>query len=206
MRATIPYTYFIANKWTNKFFIDCMLWKVILYFKDVLAHMAQQYILQHHQLWQFSRSCVLQLKWWSPEFLHHALAVGRQSSVNLFLIFQPSLSGCSHHCCMGVFLKISTAGVCSPRPWFTPSIITAWICPAIRWYREYRMVILLMQTISTDIFMATSCICFTETLCYSKLHPSYYLSFIAPLLDTLVCSRHTQRPSTFYKHQEPNHW
>lgn len=121
-------------------------------------------------------------------------------------IFQPSLSGWTPHYCTGLFLKISITGLCSPRPWFIPSIITTWICPAIRWCRECRRVVLLMQTISADVFMATTCICFTETLHCSKLYPSYYLSFNATLRDTLVCSWHTQRPSTFHKHKHPNHW
>lgn len=123
-----------------------------------------------------------------------------------FCIFQLRPSGCSPRYCTGFFLKISITALCSPHKLFTPSIITTWICAAITGCRERGREVLLMQTISADVFMATSCICFTEILCCSKLCPSYYLSFSATRLDTLVCSWHTQRPSTFHKHEEPNHW
>lgn len=170
-------------------------------------------VLKHHQLWQFSQSCALQMKCWSPELLQRWtsgstmpwLWEGNRQWI-YSSVFQPSLSGCRPHYCTGLFLKILVTRLCNPHSWFTPSIITTWIYPAIRWCRECRRVVLFMQTISTDVFMATGCICFTETLYCSKLHPSYYLSFNTTLLDTLVCSWHVQRPSTFHKHKRPNHW
>lgn len=168
-----------------------------------LAHIAQQYLITSPALSAQPKSYPTDkvVKPWIAAEVDickylYILALKRWPSTYLLAILyfaaQPSLSGSIAHYSTGLFLKILITGLCSPHWWFILSIITTWICPAVEdgtggvgcWICRCKLSYLCW------CLYGNRQICFTETLCFSKLYPSCYFLFNVTLVDILVCSSH----------------
>lgn len=202
--ATIPYTYFIANKWTNKFFIDCMLWGVVLWFKGVfgphsplvfrpsVALSAQQELYPAEGVvkpWTTAEVdiCELLLRGWPSGYLF----------VSLDFPAQPSLSSCTaQYRTLLNFPMLSRAQYCLQNCAAHTGILL-WVLSQPECVQQQRTAQGAWDGnfahanchISADFFMATSCDCFADTPCLSKQYPSCSFPSDATLGDILVCSR-----------------